>query len=115
MFTEDHATFVRFPSGLAINDPCLAAHSTRYKNMKRPDSIDIHLPVSARYVLMEAAKLGIDRIDQVTERLRVEHPNAFHSIDSLPERGFAHEPKTGIPHRWYLRRTAPQAIVPQQA
>lgn len=63
---------------------------------------------------MDVAPLGIDRIDQIIEKLRLEHPDAFHSADSLPERGFAHEPKKGISHRWYVHRNVPESIVPQQ-
>jgi hypothetical protein len=76
-------------------------------------SIDICLPDAARYVLMDAAAFGVNRIDQVVERLRLEHPDAFHSKDSLPERGFAHEPKTAIPYRWCVYQDIPQSIVPR--
>ncbi|WP_196489731.1 hypothetical protein [Burkholderia cepacia] len=81
--------------------------------MKRQRSIDIRLPDTARYVLMDAAAFGIDQIDQVIEKLRLEYPDAFHSTDSLSERGFAHAPKTDIPYRWCVRQSAPMPIVPK--
>lgn len=77
-------------------------------------SIVIHLPDVARDVLMDAAPFGIDRIDQVTARLRLEYPDAFHSTDSLPERRFAHAPSAGTPHRWYAYQNAPQPFAPQR-
>ncbi|WP_152602004.1 MULTISPECIES: hypothetical protein [Burkholderia] len=82
--------------------------------MDEPCSIAIRLPDTARYVLMDAASFGIDRIDQVVEKLRLEHPDAFHSKDSLPERGFAHAPRNGTPYRWHVYQVAPQPIDPQR-
>ncbi|WP_155675192.1 hypothetical protein [Burkholderia territorii] len=76
-------------------------------------SIVIHLPDAARDVLTDAAPFGIDRIDQVTARLRREYPDAFHSMDSLPERGFAHAPSGGTPHRWYAYQSIPQPLIPK--
>ncbi|MXN76573.1 hypothetical protein GR157_17775 [Burkholderia sp. 4701] len=73
--------------------------------MKMRRSIDINLPDAARDVLMAAVPFGIDRIEQVTARLRQEYPGAFHSTDSLPEREFAHEPQSGIPHRRYMYKS----------
>ncbi|WP_235212774.1 MULTISPECIES: hypothetical protein [Burkholderia] len=74
-------------------------------------SIAIRLPDYARYVLIDAAKFGIDRIDQVAERLRAEYPDAFHSEESLPERGFVHPPMTGIPHRRHTYKQFPPLLI----
>ena len=82
--------------------------------MEKQGSVDIRLPAVARDVLKAAAAVGIDRVDQVIERLVAEHPSAFHSTDSLPERGFAHEPRSGIPYRWHVHQSIPQSATPKR-
>ncbi|NTZ87282.1 hypothetical protein FCJ61_30935 [Burkholderia metallica] len=56
------------------------------------DLIDMLLPERARDELKQAAALGIEAIEQVTARLRVDYPSAFHTKDSLDERQFREAP-----------------------
>jgi hypothetical protein len=68
----------------------------------------VHLTHEQRTALIEAArqkqegKLGIEAIDALVARFRIENPLAFHSWDSLAERIFVFEPLTKIPLRDFV-------------
>ena len=53
--------------------------------------------------LLNASFEGADAVDTLIEALRVAHPNAFHTQDSLAARRFFDQPKNDLPHRGFVR------------
>ncbi|WP_175865011.1 hypothetical protein [Burkholderia cepacia] len=71
--------------------------------MKKQYSTEICLPILARLMLKNVAEEGVERINEIIKELHAEHPEAFHSKDSLQEREFVHQPGSSIPYRRYMR------------
>ncbi|MCW3609178.1 MULTISPECIES: hypothetical protein [Burkholderia] len=61
------------------------------------------LTTAEQQALLNASFEGADAVDALTEVLRLAHPNAFHTQDSLSMRRFFDQPKNDLPHRGYVR------------
>jgi len=56
--------------------------------------------------LLNASFEGADAVDALIEVLRVAHPGAFHTQDSLSTRRFFDQPKHELPNSGYVRALA---------
>ncbi|WP_175804189.1 hypothetical protein [Burkholderia cenocepacia] len=64
------------------------------------------LTTAEQQALLNASFEGAEAVDTLIEALRVAHPNAFHTQDSLAARRFFDQPKNDLPHRGFVRACA---------
>ncbi|KVE13448.1 MULTISPECIES: hypothetical protein [Burkholderia] len=64
------------------------------------------LTTAEQQALLNASFEGAEAVDTLIEALRVAHPNAFHTQDSLAARRFFDQPKHELPHGGYVRALA---------